>query len=332
MAVGQAPADFALESAGLTRLKATAAKDQSAAIDGASKQFEALFIQEMLKSMRSATPKSGLLESKATDLYTSLYDQQLAQNMSGKGIGLAESISKEMRSKGLIDGSVDEYSESLFAGIPVGKPRLLTSADAIANKSADGVLAPKINGGVEQVGKEGVEGTSFLRQITIPARNIAKRSGIPSELMIAQAILETGWGKHQIKTDQGMPSNNLFGIKAGAHWKGRTASVTTTEFVNGEPVKREERFRVYSSVQESMSDYARLISGASRYKNVMAAPTPEAAAYALQAGGYATDPAYATKLIGVMDSVEKRSLAVASPSRGDRPNIFGYGPGTAFMK
>ncbi|MCP1366804.1 glucosaminidase domain-containing protein, partial [Halomonas sp. BBD48] len=120
--------------------------------------------------------------------------------------------------------------------------------------------------------------------------------------ILAQAALETGWGKHEIPTADGGNSHNLFGIKAGSRWRGETTDITTTEYVNGRPIKQVDRFRVYDSFEDAFTDYARLIGDNPRYAGVVAAPDAASAARALQTAGYATDPAYADKLIAVMTS------------------------------
>ena len=121
--------------------------------------------------------------------------------------------------------------------------------------------------------------------------------------MVAQAALETGWGRREILHADGSPSHNLFGIKAGPGWKGPVAEVTTTEFVEGRPVKLKAAFRAYGSYAESFADYARLIGTNPRYAQVMAS-ADDAARFAqgLQRAGYATDPQYADKLARVIDT------------------------------
>jgi len=130
--------------------------------------------------------------------------------------------------------------------------------------------------------------------------------------MIAQSALETGWGKREIVASDGTPSNNLFGIKAGAHWKGPVAEVLTTEYVNGKAQKVVQKFRAYASTAESFADYARLIKDSPRYQGVVAAGADaKGFAQGLQRAGYATDPAYADKLARVINTTLRlqRSLA-----------------------
>lgn len=143
---------------------------------------------------------------------------------------------------------------------------------------------------------------AFLTPLVAPAQAASRRTGLPAELILAQAALETGWGRHQIHTADGRNSHNLFGIKAGSRWQGPTAQVTTHEYLDGERTRIKDRFRVYESYEAAFTDYGRLLSNSPRYAAVSRAPTAEQAARELQAGGYATDPAYADKLIKIMGS------------------------------
>jgi len=148
-----------------------------------------------------------------------------------------------------------------------------------------------------------------------PARAASRQTGVPAELILAQAALETGWGRHEIATAEGRNSHNLFGIKAGSRWQGPTTEVVTHEYLNGQRTRMTDTFRVYGSFEESFTDYARLISDNPRYAGVVSAGSAEQAARALQAGGYATDPAYADKLIAVMGTLNGAGASMLA-SRG----------------
>lgn len=140
------------------------------------------------------------------------------------------------------------------------------------------------------------------------AEEASRASGIPAKFMLGQAALETGWGRREIKGRDGSNSNNLFGIKAGPDWKGRVVETATTEYINGKPQTRVEKFRAYDSYADSFKDYARLLSSNPRYEKALAAAgSTDAAGFAmgLQRAGYATDPNYASKLAGII----KRTLA-----------------------
>jgi flagellar protein FlgJ len=143
----------------------------------------------------------------------------------------------------------------------------------------------------------------FVQQHTEAAKAAEAATGIPAAFMIAQSAHETGWGKKEIIGRDGSNSNNLFGIKAGANWKGPTVDVMTTEYIGGRPQKVVQKFRAYASHAESFADYAKLMKDSPRYQNVVAAGSDaKGFAQGLQKAGYATDPAYAQKLARVIDT------------------------------
>ncbi|MNQ35818.1 Peptidoglycan hydrolase FlgJ [compost metagenome] len=336
MSVGDLGSQFALDLQGIQRLKQTARQDPENGLREASKQFEALFLQMMLKSMREASPQSGLLDSEQSRFYTELLDQQRAQQLAGNGLGLAEQLVQQLRSQPGVATSqaAAPVGDELIAGIPRGTPRPLYGALQLdpAAAGVDAASAPASR--FESVGRparasaaraelpvatsrernsgSGEQGhvESFASRLHGPARAASRASGVPAELILAQAALETGWGRHEIATASGANSHNLFGIKAGANWQGPTTEVRTTEYVDGRAQSRVERFRVYDSFEAAFTDYAQLIGNNPRYAGVVSAPDAQQAARALQRGGYATDPAYADKLIAVM-----ATLAPFDPSR-----------------
>lgn len=143
----------------------------------------------------------------------------------------------------------------------------------------------------------------FLVRHAAAANKTQEASGIPAQYMLAQAALETGWGRREIKAADGRNSFNLFGIRAGANWQGPSVEVMTTEYVNGVPERMVGRFRAYSSYEESFADYARLISQSPRYAQVMQSTgDPMAFALSLQRAGYATGPRYASVLASMIET------------------------------
>ena len=264
---------LAADARSLNDLKVLAAKQSPAAVREAAKQFESMFMRELLKTMREATMKSGMLDSAQENLGTDLLDQQFAVQMSGQPGGLADLITQQlMRQMGMT-------ADTPEPGADTPQPAL----------SAPGVDAAPAGAKTPQAG--------FVAQHQAAAVAAARDSGIPAGFMIGQAGHETGWGRHPILHPDGSPSFNLFGIKAGANWKGQVAEVTTTEYVDGVARKQVARFRAYDSYAESFRDYARLISESPRYAEVMQ-QTDSARDFAagLQRAGYATDPDYAAKL------------------------------------
>lgn len=313
---------LAMDVQGLQRLKHTASVSPEKGLKEAARQFEAIFVQMMLKSMREAIPESGMFDSKESRFYTEMLDKQWSQHISEQGVGLADQLIRQLEGRGLV-AKPSSISENLIAGIPHGTPRVLknaladdaapqTTADTPASHLADELDLQAANSVPVDTAARAQETANndkkpehahFLSTLTGPAEAAAHTTGVPAKLILAQAALETGWGKHEIPTRDGGNSHNLFGIKAGSHWRGETTDITTTEYVDGRAVKQVERFRVYDSFEEAFTDYARLIGDNPRYAGVVTAPDANAAARALQAGGYATDPGYADKLIAMMDSI-----------------------------
>lgn len=316
--------DFALDVQGLDRLKRGAARDPGGALRETAEQFESLFLHRMIKAMRDAVPRADLLDSSQTRFYESLFDQQLSQHLAGRGVGLADQLVAQLSDR---------------AGIPRGTPRALPGVSRAENGAAtapatDGAATGRDTGASDRADRSAraeaprppllaaanppATPEAFVDQLAGPARDAERRTGVPAPLILAQAALETGWGRHRITTEDGADSHNLFAIKAGAGWQGKTTDVTTHEYIDGQRVKRVERFRVYDSYQEAFADHGRLLTGNGRYAGVLRAGSADQAARALQDGGYATDPAYADKLVAVMDrigGITTQRLASMPPGR-----------------
>jgi len=257
----------------LAALRGRAATDPKAAVREVAKQFEALFMQELMKSMRAATLSSGMLDNEGSKLGTDLLDQQFATQMTGLPGGLSEAITRQLeRQMGMAPGPIP---------VPTAAPLQPERAVRIPDQSAAG----------------------FVQQHTQAAQAAERATGIPAAFMIGQAAHESGWGRREIRNADGTPSHNLFGIKAGGDWKGAVAETTTTEYVGGRAVKTVARFRAYASHAESFADYARLMKDSPRYQRVLA-QGQDAGSFAagLQRAGYATDPAYAEKLTRVINT------------------------------
>ncbi len=289
---------LAADARSLNNLKLQAGQDTPAAIKEAAKQFESLFMRELMKSMREATMKSGMLESSGGDLGTDLLDQQFAVQMSGQPGGLSELIAAQLsRQMGGVDAAAVDAAKktSALSFSPLGK------ASALAAYGANSA-APRNSPTLSQ--------SQFVQSHTAAAIQVEKSSGIPASFMVGQAGHETGWGRHEIKMKGGAPSYNLFGIKAGAGWTGKVAEVGTTEFVNGVAKKTMAKFRAYDSYEASFQDYARLITQSPRYAQA-SQQTGSAHAFAsgLQKAGYATDPQYAAKLSRAIDTTQRLQRA-----------------------
>ena len=284
----------------LNRLKFEAGQDSAQATRETARQFESLFMREMIKSMREATMKSGLLENAQGDLGTDLLDQQLSVQMSGQPGGLSEAIARQLSLQmGGAEATLAVPSTLSLASTRLPAGALRASGAARPGAAGDAASGPAPRGRDD-----------FVQHHGPAAERVAQHSGIPASFMLGQAGHETGWGKSEIKTAEGGNSFNLFGIKAGKGWSGRVAEITTTEYINGAARKVTAKFRAYDSYEDSFRDYARLINESPRYEQARS-QTGSASAYAaaLQKAGYATDPAYARKLSGAIDSAVRAQRA-----------------------
>ncbi|BEU23007.1 flagellar assembly peptidoglycan hydrolase FlgJ [Paraburkholderia caribensis] len=293
---------FALDTQGFDAMRAQAAANPREAMKSAAKQFDAVFTQMMLKSMRDATPSDGPFDSHDTATFTSMMDQQLSQQMSSKGIGVADAMLKQlMRNSGM---SPDDAN----AGNNVALNALAKAYSNPANNgalkmgrgySANSALTPAVRG----------DGSSdkvdaFVDKLAAPAQAASAATGIPARFIIGQAALESGWGKREIRKTDGTTSHNIFGIKATDDWNGKTVATVTTEYINGRPQRVVEKFRAYDSYEEAMTDYASFLKSNPRYAQVInSSRDVNGFAQGMQRAGYATDPHYAKKLISIMQKM-----------------------------
>lgn len=282
------PARLASDTHGIEALRARAAADPRAAVQEAARQFEALFMQELMKSMRQAqqSMSAGMLDNAGSQLGTEMLDTQFATRMTGLPGGLGEAIARQLERH--MSGSAAP-TPATPAAVPAGAPSGATPAAKVSQRQAD-----------------------FIQAHSSAARDAEAQTGIPAAFMVSQAAHETGWGRHEIRHADGSPSFNLFGIKAGPGWKGRVTETTTTEVIGGVARKVTARFRAYDSYAESFKDYARLMKNSPRYREVVAqADSAQAFAQGLQRAGYATDPAYADKLTRVINTTLRVSRSLA---------------------
>ena len=291
---------LAVDAQSLGNLKAAAGASSPEAIKETAKQFESLFMGELLKSMRAATMKSGMLDSPGSDLGTDMLDQQFAVQMSGQPGGLGDMIELQLtRQMAAMGGTSDPAlgassspspSPSPTTNTPVSKATVTPTAPATPATAPVHHMAKSPRGPTASQ-------VDFVNKHSDAASKIEKTSGIPASYMLGQAGHETGWGKFEIKQKGGGPSFNLFGIKAGAGWTGKVAEVTTTEYVNGVAGKKVAKFKAYDSYEDAFKDYAHMISDSPRYAKVkLQTGSAHAFASGLQKAGYATDPEYAAKL------------------------------------
>ena len=281
----------------------------------ASKQFEVMFMQMVLKSMRDATPSDGMFSSQQEKMYTSMLDQQLSQNLSGRGLGLAASmftqLSRTMAGDAALLPAANGPVNAPANGLPAAAQPVMPLNQEL--KTAPGALPPVSRAAdlsfYDTASGQSTTGRSvspqahveqFVSRMLPAAQQASEASGVPAQLIMAQAALESGWGRREIRAEDGRNSFNLFGIKADKSWKGPVVETTTTEYVSGSSQKTRATFRAYGSYEESFSDYAQFLSSNPRYANVVATQDPAQAAHGLQRAGYATDPQYGGKLIRIM--------------------------------
>lgn len=275
---------------GLANLKAEAAKESPEATREAARQFEALFVQMMLKSMRSA---SEVLGEKRDTNYEEMFDQQIALEMTrDRGIGLAEMLVRQIAPDQSGDSvRSDEAGLGLLDDFSVHSTR------------------PTIEPSRERSDWRPEDQTEFVRDIWPLAERAAADLDIDPRTLVAQAALETGWGQRLIRDGAGISGNNLFGIKADGRWNGERVAVNTLEYESGLPTRIRDEFRAYPSLREGFEDYVNFLKSNARYDSATKGGlTPEDYAGSLQDAGYATDPKYAEKINGIVNSPRLNEL------------------------
>lgn len=271
---------LAASSQSVAGLRQSVQQNSPQAIKAVARQFEGLFVEMMLKSMREATPQDGLMDTDQTRLFTSMQDQQLSQTLASKGIGLADMLVHQMTpaSKPVGGRALPKLTD-----MPV-KPTVAPSEAAPVTPALQSTALPN-------------HVTVFKQTMRAHAQAASRATGIPADFMLGQAALESGWGSKEAVAADGTRSHNLFGIKATPNWHGKTVRTTTTEFINGTAQQRVATFRAYDSYADSFTDYAHFLRSNPRYEQVLST-TQNSAQFArgLQQAGYATDPHYADKL------------------------------------
>jgi len=307
---------------GLAALKRDAKDQDPAALRAAAKQFESLFARMMLKSMREASFGDSLMGSDQQDFYQGMFDDQLAVDMTkGKGLGLADMLVQQLTRAGLApqqDASAPPMKPNSLLN-PLAAPSSTTPEKALAMVGEIDVKAgAPLVAAAPDVARDAWPPASpedFVKQLWPVAQQAGRELGIDPRHILAQAALETGWGRAVPSNAEGESSFNFFGIKIGSQWTGNAVAVRTLEFENGIPVPKTERFRSYDSPQDCFRDYVALLKGGSRYSEALnTGADAKAFASALQKGGYATDPAYAQKIASIAQNL---SSAIAPLKSAD---------------
>ena len=348
-------ASFSIDPKEIDALRQSARQNSPDAIKAVARQFEGLFLNMVMKSMRAATPQDGIMDSEQGKMFTSMLDQQMSQNLAKRGVGLADVLTRQlMANRGVQPGptgaggaSEAPAATTLDPSIP-GLPRAAVQAQARAEAIRNESMAPSgFQANLQQALESGIPGVlkavltgvrpggattalasvtgavsnavsgvlgdgkprasqaphvrAFEDRLAVHAEDASRTTGIPAKFMLGQAALESGWGKREILAADGSSSHNVFGIKAGAGWKGKVVETATTEYVNGVPERRIERFRAYDSYGDAFRDYAKTLTNNPRYQTVLANATDlKGFAQGLQRAGYATDPHYAAKLTRII--------------------------------
>jgi flagellar protein FlgJ len=290
------------------------------ALEQAAKQFEAIFMQMLMKSMRKAQEvleSDSPFNSESTKFYRDMHDQQMSLELSNNGaLGLSELIVRQLGGDSenftphnilRSDGNLDSRGS-----LRISEPALLSNISTVNDSSAHQGSSKdrQTNGSIAAQAASMMQSPTFeqpkdfVSALTADAKRVQDKINVPFEVVIAQAALETGWGQKIIKTNSGESSNNLFNIKADSRWAGEKTHKETLEFENGAMVKKREPFRVYESIGQSVDDYLNLLTKSERYQGALEnSANVEQFLHNLQSAGYATDPDYAKKIIGTLRTV-----------------------------
>lgn len=270
------------ELAGLSNLKVAAKNNSPEAIAAAATQFESLFVQMMLKTMRDANQADGLFNSNQMQFYQDMYDKQISIHLAEKrSVGIADLLIRQLGS----EETTENNAANNTLPQPIEFPETTTDRNNLKSVTFD---SPK----------------EFIDELRPLAEKYAKELGVKPEVLIAQAALETGWGKKIIQSSN-QSSHNLFGIKANSSWQGSSARVNTLEHKDGEFYYEKANFRSYSSFEQSFSDYVDFIKENSRYQKALEnTDSPKKYLQELQNAGYATDPKYAEKINSILNRDE----------------------------
>ena len=333
-----------VDAGNLATLKQAAAKGNPQALRAAAQQFESLFVSMMLKSMQQANFKDPLFGSDQGDLYQEMYDDQLAAEMSkGKGLGLADMLVQQLRR--------GATSAADTAGVTAPQPGSSARSGGPASIPTTGGIAgtertaasPSASRAAAAAGTSDTGATSashacpstaqqadFARTLWPDAQQAARQLGVNPVTLLAQAALETNWGRSMPQDASGGTSNNLFGIKASQGWSGPAVSSSTHEYSGGIASAVKAQFRSYASAGECFQDYVDLLKSNPRYAAALGTGNDiHAFGSALQQGGYATDPAYASKLTAVAGTLTRALTERASASlkfAARLPTTDGSGP------
>lgn len=288
--------DTHLNNDGLEALRARGRKGDPSALREVARQFESMFVQQMFKQMRSTNEifsEDSFLDSEEMRFHQQMLDEQMSLELTqGRGLGLAEMLYQQMEKA---YGQGPERAPDLAKSDPIERTAGIR-VDASASTKTP--TAKTLSGGKAAM-TESPE--AFVNHINEHAHRAAKALGVAPQALVAQAALETGWGRHVIHSGNGDSSFNLFNIKADQRWQGDRINVSTLEYRHGLPRQERADFRRYDSFEDSFADYVDFLRDNPRYQEALAVgENADRYVDALQDAGYATDPAYAEKLKTIM--------------------------------
>jgi flagellar protein FlgJ len=289
----------------------------AATIKAVSEQVEALFLQMMLKSMRDAGEAAGEPESNETGMYQDMFDKQVALTLSKRqDLGIARLFERQLGGqaagrnapRGQAPGLKNLGASPAGAAAPSQPQQQPPGALPDARRRA--APPPPTGANLSE------QAAGFVQQVLPTIRQAAAALGVHPLGLLAQAALETGWGRRMPRTADGTSSLNLFGVKAGSDWGGARAVADTVEINAGVAQQTRTAFRAYGSIEESVGDFARLLSSSPRYREAVAAGgSAEAYVQHIAKAGYATDPEYANKLNEVLNSGTLQAALGARPAK-----------------
>ncbi|VAX12615.1 Flagellar protein FlgJ [peptidoglycan hydrolase] [hydrothermal vent metagenome] len=305
--------DIYTDLSSFSRLRKQAQDNPEKTLKTVAQQFESLFMQMVLKSMRDASFGNPLFDSSQSRFYQDMFDKQLSLNLSqGRGIGMTEMLERQLHGS-LHPSAASAPTAADSSPVKDHKQKLnmpvLNTLSVVYQKTSAHTQVDKSQPASFSSAQD------FVQKLMPLAQKAADKLGVKAEVLLAQAALETGWGQHISRHADGSSSHNLFNIKAGNGWDGDRVGVRTLEYRNG--LARHERavFRAYDSYADSFSDYVNFLKSGPRYQSALdQVDDPETFIRELHAAGYATDPDYANKVIDIM----QRPMLQASIENGTR--------------
>jgi len=334
-------ADFFLNFQQFGEMKLRARENSEDAAATVARQFEGLFVQQMLAAMRSAARVDDAQQSSYMDFYQEMYDKQLAQTIAGQDrLGVAKLIMQQIPGgeQTTATTAIDPAAENpVSVPLPVQTVAMATTAPveaapaaaaaAEAGPDSSVVLGRVVDDDfaevtqIERANKRWHKPDNFIADVWPEARVAAQQLGVSPELLVAQSALETGWGRHTMKFDDGRSSYNLFGIKAGGDWQGAALKRQSLEYRDGILQHQVSQFRAYGSPADSLADYVDFIQTNPRYQQALSSVgNDQAYIRAIQDAGYATDPRYADKVLGIL-----RGELLQQTLAGINPGVSSYG-------